>query len=145
MTSRWTAVAAAILIGTGVAGCGGSGDEETSDAASAAASVVPSDNPAGASADADLDGEADEGKQMTADDFCGFLATETPKVVDVQPAEFAAATFKGALLEFYTSKGLMTGVDGADMDALVAEGGPEKASALLPALGASDFVDLLSR
>ncbi len=81
---------------------------------------------------------------MTADALCGFLADETPKVIDLQPAEYAYATFGGALLTFYTDKGLLTDIDGADIDALAAKGCPESAAKLLPVLGASSFEKLLS-
>ena len=145
MASRWTAVAAIVLIGAGLTGCGGSDSTETSDAAKAAASVVPSDLESAASADADLDGEADAGAALTADEFCGFLADETPQVIDLQPAEYAAATFGSAVFNFYTDQGLITDIDGADMDALAAEGCPEAAAKILPALGATTFEEVLSQ
>lgn len=141
MTSRWTAAAAIVLVGFALTGCGGSDDPGS--AAEEAASIVPSDLSAAASGDADLDGEADEGAALTADEFCGFLAEETPQVVDLQPAEYAAATFGTAVFSFYTDHGLLTDIDGADMDALAAEGCPDAAAALLPVLGVTSFAELL--
>jgi len=148
MTSRRTTTAAVVLLGALLAGCGGSDDPDTSDgsgAADEAASKVPGDLDAATSGDADLDGEADAGAEMTADELCGFLEEETPKVVDLQPAEYAAATFGGAVFAFYTDQGLLTDIDGAEMDALAAEGCPDAAARLLPVLGASSFEELLSR
>ena len=145
MASRWTAVAAIVLIATGLGGCGGSDSADTSDAAKDAASVVPSDLEQATSGDTNLDGEADQGAALTPEEFCGFLADETPKVVKLQPAEYAAATFGSALFAFYTDNGLLTDIDGADMDALAAQGCPDETGKLLPVLGASSFDDLLSQ
>ncbi|MGD9959271.1 hypothetical protein [Nocardioides sp.] len=142
MGSRWTAVAMIMLVVVGLGGCGGSDDSTPTDEA---ASVVPTELTDAVSGDADLDGEADQGAALTADEFCGFLAEETPKVVDLQPAEYAAATFGSAVFAFYTDKGLLTDIDGADMDVLAAEGCPDASAELLPALGASTFADLLSQ
>ncbi|WP_134766541.1 hypothetical protein [Nocardioides sp. 1609] len=141
MTVRRTALAATLLIGTTLlAGCGGD-DEPEADAASA----LPSALDPGTSGDVDLDGEADAGAEMTAAELCGFIAEQAPKVADLQPAEYAAATFGSALFVFYTDHGLLTDIDGAEMDALVAEGCPEEAAALLPSLDAASFAELLSR
>lgn len=145
MASRWLAGAALILVTTGLAGCGSSDRDARPDAAKSAASALPSDLAEATSGDADLDGQADSGAGLTPAEFCGFLAKESPEVVDLQPAEYAAATFGGALLAFYTDKGLITDIDGADMDALVARGCPDATATLLPVLGASSFEDLLSR
>lgn len=145
MTSRWTAAAVILLVAIALGGCGSSEESGAGDATEGAASSVPSDLEQATSGDQDLDGESDEGAALTAQEFCGFLAQETPEVVDLQPAEYAAATFGSAVLELYTAKGLLTDIDGADMDALAAEGCPDRASTLLPALGATSFEDLLSR
>ncbi|MEO6789328.1 MAG: hypothetical protein ABI249_01925 [Ornithinibacter sp.] len=145
MASRWTTVAAFVLVCTGLGACGGSDDPGTPGAVKDAASVAPSDLGAATSGDANLDGQTDAGAALGADELCGFLAEETPKVIDVKPAEYAAASFGGALFTFYTSKGLLTDIDGAGIDALAAEGCPDAAATLLPALGASSFEELLSR
>ncbi len=145
MASRWTAAAAMVLIGTGLGGCGGSGASDSPAVVSEAASVAPSDLEGATSGDADLDGQADEGAAMTAEELCGFLADETPKVIDLRPAEYAYATFGGALFAFYTDQGLLTDIDGADIDALSAEGCPGAAAELLPVLGADSFQELLSQ
>ena len=143
------AVAALVLMGSALAGCGGTDDDsgavDTPAVVSEAASAVPSDLTDAASADADLDGEADAGSELSAEAFCGFLAEETPKVVDLQPAEYAAAEFGSALVNFYAEQGLITDIDGAEMDSLAAEGCPEAAAAVLPALGATSFEDNASR
>ncbi|MEO5743894.1 MAG: hypothetical protein ABIQ53_04795 [Terracoccus sp.] len=145
MASRRTTVAVILLIGAGLGGCGNVDDSATPGAVTQAASLVPTDLARATSGDTNLDGKADAGKAMTADELCGFLATETPKVIDLQPAEYAYATFGGALLSFYSGKGLLTDIDGADIDALAAKGCPEKAAELLPVLGASSFEKLLSQ
>ncbi len=145
MTTRWTVLAAIVLIATGLGGCGGSDSSDPAPAVRDAASVAPADPSDATSGDADLDGEADAGAALTADEFCGFLAEETPKVQDLQPAEYAAATFGGALFTFYTDQGLLTDIDGADMDALAAEGCPDAAERLWPVLGATSFEQLLSQ
>ncbi len=137
--------AEAARLRVGLTGCGGSDSKETPDAVEDAASVVPSDLESAVSGDADLDGEADAGAALTADQFCGFITEETPKVIDVQPAEYAAATFGTAVFAFYSDNGLMTDIDGADMDAPAAEGCPDAAAKLLPALGASSFEAVLSQ
>lgn len=145
MASRWTTVAAAMLFGTAVGGCAGSNVPDPPSGVREAASVAPSDLGSATSGDTNLDGEADQGAALTAKELCGFLADETPKVIDLKPAEYAYATFGGALLAFYTDKGLLTDIDGADIDALAAEGCPSAAAKLLPVLGASSFEALLSK
>ena len=145
MASRWTTVAVILLIGSGLGGCGSSDDTGTPGAVTQAASLVPTDLARATSGDTNLDGKADAGKAMTAEELCGFLAEQTPKVIDLKPAEYAYATFGGALLSFYSNKGLLTDIDGADIDALAAQGCPEKAAELLPVLGASSFEKLLSQ
>ncbi|WP_139142601.1 hypothetical protein [Humibacillus sp. DSM 29435] len=145
MASRWATAAVILLIGAGLGGCGNGDSPSTSSAVTAAVSIVPTDLARATSGDTNLDGAADAGKAMTADDLCGFLADETPKVIDLKPAEYAYATFGGALLTFYSGKGLLTDIDGADIDALAAKGCPEKAATLLPVLGASSFEKLLSQ
>jgi hypothetical protein len=144
MTSPRVALAGIVLVGATAAGCGGSDEPDGAATQDAAAPVLPSDVANATSGDADLDGEADAGAELTPDELCGFLAEETPEVVHLQPAEYAAATFGGALFDFYSEQGLLTDIDGADMDALVAEGCPDAAAELLPALGASSFAELLS-
>lgn len=145
MTSRWTALAAMVLIGGGLGGCGGSANSDTPPALRDAASVLPSDLSQAASGDANLDGKADKGAALTPAEFCGFLAKESPEVIDKQPAEYTAATFNSALFTFYTDHGLLTDIDGVVMDALAAKGCPKAAAELLPVLGASSFAELLSR
>ncbi|MEO7422245.1 MAG: hypothetical protein ABIU87_07615 [Ornithinibacter sp.] len=145
MASGWTTVAAVVLISTGPGGCAGSDVAGTPGAVREAASAAPSDLGAATAGDANLDGQADTGAALSADELCGFLAEETPKVIDLKPAEYAAATFGGALFTFYTGQGLLTDIDGAGIDALAAEGCPDAAAALLPVLGASSFEELLSR
>lgn len=145
MASRWTTVAAIVLVGVGLTACGGSDSKDTSDAAKAAASVLPSDLESAVSGDADLDGEADAGAALTPDQFCGFLTDETPKVIDLQPAEYAAATFGSDVFAFYSDNGLLTDIDGADMDALAAKGCPDAAAKILPVLGGTSFEDVLSQ
>ena len=144
MASRWSTVAVLLMIGTGLGGCASSDDLGTPGAVTEAASLLPTDLTRATSGDTNLDGKADAGKAMTADELCGFLAEQTPKVIDLRPAEYAYATFGGALLSFYSGKGLLTDIDGADIDALAAKGCPEKAAKLLPVLGASSFEKLLS-
>ena len=144
MASRWTTMAVLLMIGTGLGGCASGDDSATPGAVTEAASKLPTDLARATSGDTDLDGKADAGKAMTADELCGFLTEQTPKVIDLKPAEYAYATFGGALLSFYSSKGLLTDIDGADIDALTAQGCPEKAATLLPVLGASSFEKLLS-
>ena len=77
--------------------------------------------------------------------LCGFLRDESPKVVDLQPAEYAAATFGSALFAFYSEQGLLTDIDGAEIDTLAAQGCPGVTATLLVPLGATSFADLLSR
>jgi hypothetical protein len=144
MPSRWTAVVAVAMSASVLYGCGGDDSGDPS-ASPSSATVTPSDTDDAISGDSDLDGEADQGAEMTAEQLCGFLTEETPQVVDLQPAEYAAATFSGDLFSFYSDNGLLTDIDGDDMDALVAEGCPEAATSLLPALGASSFGELLSQ
>lgn len=145
MISRWATVAGILLMGTGLGGCGNVAESGPSGAVTEAASLVPTNLARATSGDTDLDRTADAGKAMNADELCGFLADETPKVIDLQPAEYAHATFGGALLKFYTGKGLLTDIDGAAIDALAAKGCPEKAAKLLPVLGASSFERLLAK
>lgn len=145
MASRWIAVAAIVLVGCGLTGCAGADDADPPTAIDNAASAVPSDLGDATSGDANLDGEADEGAAMTAEAFCGFLAEETPNVIDLVPAEYAAAVFGSALFTFYSENGLLTDIDGADMDALAAEGCPDAAAQLLPVLGADSFEQLNSQ
>ncbi len=140
--SRGVAAGVLVLLLAGLAGCGSSSQDGGSDAASAASSLLPSDLRDATSGDTNLDGEADAGAGLTAEQLCGFLATEAPEVVDLQPAEYAAAVFGQALVAFYSQHGLLTDIDGAEMDALAAEGCPSRARALLPVLGTTSFADL---
>ena len=142
---RATAVAAATLLLAALGACGGSDDPDVPEVVESAGSAVPSDIDDATSGDVDLDGEADEGAALTSDQLCGFLVEETPEVIDLQPAEYAAATFGSALFSFYSEQGLMTDIDGGDIDALAAEGCPEEAATLLTALGADSFEELLSQ
>ena len=129
----------------GLGACGGTGADEPSAAVEEAASVVPSDLRSATAGDSDLDGQADAGSELTSAQLCGFVRRETPKVADLQPAEYAAATFGGDLVTFYSEQGLLTDIDGAEMDALVADGCPDDAATVLVPLGASSFAELLSR
>ena len=141
------AAGTALLVALGapaLGGCGSSG-QDTPPAVEKAASAVPSDLGKATSGDTDLDGQADAGKALTPTQLCGFLETETPKVVDLQPAEYAAATFGSALFTFYSDQGLLTDIDGAEMDTLAAQGCPDAAATVLRPLGATSFADLLSR
>lgn len=132
------------LAGLGLAGCGSS-TADTPPAVQEAVTSVPSDLGEAISGDRDLDGHADAGKALTPTRLCGFLRAETPEVVDLQPAEYAAAAFGSALFAFYTDHGLLTDIDGAEIDTLAAKGCPQVAATLLVPLGASSFADLLSR
>ncbi|MEO7446945.1 MAG: hypothetical protein ABI336_01620 [Humibacillus sp.] len=145
MTSRWTTVAAAALIGAALSGCGGTEAAGPSSAVQSAIGVLATDLTKATSGDTNLDGTADAGAALTPEAFCGFLAAETPKVIDLKPAEYAYATFGGALISFYTDKGLLTDIDGAGMDSLAAKGCPEAAAKVLPVMGATTFAQLLSR
>ncbi|MCU1537588.1 MAG: hypothetical protein JWP82_1939 [Humibacillus sp.] len=145
MASRWTTAAAVALVGAALAGCGSTDTPTPSSAVKSAIQLVPTDLAQATSGDTNLDGTADAGAALTPEEFCGFLAKETPKVINLQPAEYAYATFGGAVVTFYTSKGLLTDIDGAGMDALAAKGCPDKAATLLPALGAKTFQELFSR
>lgn len=137
---------ACLLVGSvTLAGCGDSDSDNVAPAASEAASVAPSDIDDATSGDTDLDGEADAGASLTPAEFCGFLAEETPQVIDLQPPEYAAAVFGSALFTFYTDMGLLTDIDGADMDRLAAEGCPDEAAELLPVLGGESFEQVLSQ
>ncbi|MEO9325707.1 hypothetical protein ABFT23_19605 [Nocardioides sp. C4-1] len=139
---RWSAAAAIVLVGMALSACGGSDDGGGDDGApSTAATDLAGGVDDATSGDTDLDGEADAGAELTPEAFCGFLAETAPDVVGLQPAEFAAAQFGTQLVAFYADEGLLTDIDGADMDALAAEGCPEAAADLLPALGASSFAD----
>jgi hypothetical protein len=145
MSHRAHLVACLLAGSVTLAGCGDSDADEVSPAVSDAASVVPSDIDDATSGDNDLDGEADEGAGLTPAEFCGFLAEETPDVIDLQPPEYAAAIFGSALFTFYADMGLMTDIDGGDMDALAAEGCPDAAAELLPVLGGESFEQVLSQ
>ena len=123
---RARAVATVVLVALGGLGLGGCGTaaEDAPPAVQDAARSVPSDVGEATSGDRDLDGQADAGKALTPAQLCGFLKAESPKVVDLQPAEYAAATFGSALFAFYSEQGLLTDIDGAEIDALAAQGCP---------------------
>ncbi len=142
-----TAAATVTLVVLGALGLGGCGNaaEDAPPAVQDAARSVPSDDGAATSGDRDLDGQADAGKALTPAQLCGFLEAEAPKVVDLQPEEYAAASFGSALFAFYTDHGLLTDIDGAEIDTLAARGCPQVAATLLTPLGAPSFADLLSR
>ena len=142
--ARAAAATVVLVAGLGLAGCG-STSRDTPPAVREAATSVPSDLSGATSGDSDRDGQADAGKSLTPSELCGFLEAESPKVADLQPAEYAAATFGSALLAFYTDHGLLTDIDGAEIDALAAQGCPRVAATLLAPLGATSFADLLSR
>lgn len=144
MTLRLTTAAAIAVMAMSLTGCASSGAADPPTVIDDAASALPTDLGDATSGDEDLDGEADAGAALTSEQFCGFLAEETPEVVDLAPPEYAAATFGSALFGFYTDNGLLTDIDGADMDALAAEGCPEAAAELLPVLGADSFATLFS-
>lgn len=145
MGARTTAATVVLVVlgGLGLGGCGVAADDPPP-AVEHAASAVPTDLGQATSGDSDLDGQADAGKALAPTQLCGFLRGETPKVVDLQPAEYAA-TFGSALFAFYSEQGLLTDIDGAAIDTLAAKGCPQVAATLLEPLGAPTFADLLSR
>ncbi|RYB91657.1 hypothetical protein EUA93_15985 [Nocardioides oleivorans] len=145
MGTRRAGAAAATLLLAALGACGGSGEPDVSEPVESAISAAPSDIDDATSADSDLDGEADPGLALSPDRLCGFLTEQTPRIADLQPAEYAAATFGSALFAFYSEQGLLTDIDGADIDSLTAEGCPAEATALLAMLGARSFKELLSQ
>lgn len=142
---RRLAPAAAVLLLATLGACGGQDEADRPESVDEAASVVPTDLDDATSGDTDLDGEADEGAALDAGQLCAFLEKEVPEVRGLQPAEYAAAIFGSDLFAFYTEQGLLTDIDGADIDALAAEGCPDSAATLLEVLDAATFEELLSQ